>query len=363
MPSHPETPESLAKKRARDRRAQQNLRDKRIAHVEALERRIIALDGELQSMRQICTGLRRENEVLRGRQEHVHRIVSSWTRHTSPQRDSGNSTINPVLESVEASSPFNTIRPEQGVEDDRDTTSTHSVRRRFSTASSVAPTVHALRPSSSPSREPTQPQWSLIPVHIDSSPFVTDLFDLAFGNPELVRACPETPQPVDFLYGSKNNYLANIIHEATRRWPCRDPERLAAGWLAYHQIKWMLEPSEERFSRLHDFQRPVPEQLRYPHAFFADFIIWPRLRANLIKNQHTYDRQDMVGMLTCCLKVRWPWNKPFLQPTDEGQLVIQPDFYNTFTKPEGWGLTREFLNRYPALIDGLDTTSIHYEVC
>ncbi|KAI0836313.1 hypothetical protein F5Y06DRAFT_106921 [Hypoxylon sp. FL0890] len=363
MPRPQEMPESLVKKRARDRRAQQNLRDKRAAHIQALEHRIIALDSELQSLRQICSGLRRENEVLRGRQEHVQRIVSSWTRHTPPQSDSDNAIISPILASVEVTSPFNTIRPELGAYGDRETSSTHSAGRRISTGSSAASAGQVLGPVSRPSRELTLPQWNLIPVHIDDSSFMTETFDLAFSNPDLVRASPETPQPVDFLYGSKSNFLANIIHDATRCWPCRDPERLASGWLAYHQIKWMLEPSEERFSRLHDFQKPVSEQLCYPHAFFTDFIMWPTLRANLIKKQHTYDPEAMVGMLTCCLKVRWPWNKPFLMPTDDGQLVIHPEFYEAFTKTEGWGLTKEFLKQFPDLMTGLDTTTIHYEVC
>ncbi|OTA90116.1 hypothetical protein M434DRAFT_78384 [Hypoxylon sp. CO27-5] len=331
MSSHQETPESLIRKRARDRRAQQNRRDKRAAYVEALEQRIIALDSEVQSLRQICSGLRRENDVFRERQEHVQRIVASWTRHIPLQCDSDNSlTISPIPESVETSSPSNVICPGIEASDDRDTNLAYS--------------------------------WSLIPVHIDSSPFVTDYFQLAYTRPDLVRASPEPPQPIDLLYGSKTNFLANTLHEATRRWPCRDPERLAAGWLAYHMIKWMLDPSEERFSRLQEFQKPVPEQLCYPHPFFVDFIMWPALRVNLIKNQHTYDREDMIGMLTCCLKVRWPWNKPFLLPTDDGQLVIRPDFYEIFTKTEGWGLTREFFNQYPILSDGLDTASIHYEV-
>ncbi|KAI1411112.1 hypothetical protein F5Y13DRAFT_66914 [Hypoxylon sp. FL1857] len=360
MPSHQEMPESLVKKRARDRRAQQNLRDKRVAHVEALERRIIALDGELQSLRQVCSGLRRENEILRDRQEHVRRIVASWTRHTPPQCDSDNAIASPILESVEVSSPFNTTRPGIGFDDDRDTSSTYSTGHQTSPGTSATPVS---RPCLRPLGELTPLQWNLIPVHIDSTSFMTNCFDLAFGNPDLVRASPDTPQPIDILYGSKNNFLANILHDATRRWPCRDPERLACGWLSYHMIKWMLEPSEERFSRLHGFQKPIPEQLYHPHAFFADFMIWPRLRVNLIKKQHTYDREDLVGMLTCCLKVRWPWNKPFIIPADDGQLVIRPEFYNTFTKPEGWGLTREFLNQYPDLMTGLDTVSIHYEVC
>lgn len=206
------------------------------------------------------------------------------------------------------------------------------------------------------------PPWYLTPIHFDGDLIFTDTFAQCFNRSDLVRAAPETPQPIDFLYGSRSNFLANVLHDTTRKWPCRDPERLAICWLMYPLLKWLLEPSETRYSRLRSFQTPVSEQLHHPHPYFVDFILWPQLRANLIRHEGTYDPQDVAGMLCCCLKVRWPWNKCILEPTDDGKFLVHADFFDAFNKLEGWGLTKEFMDRYPVLVEGLDRASIYYEV-
>lgn len=191
---------------------------------------------------------------------------------------------------------------------------------------------------------------------------MTNRFSTWLRRPDLARASPESPQPLELLFGSKKNFLANTIYEAIQQWPCREVERLALGWLTYHMIKWMVQPSEERFERLPAFQRPTMEQLCHPHPHYIDFLFWPKLRANIVKHPGVYDNLDVVGMTTCCLKVRWPWNAPYLEPDDDNQFVLKPEFYNTITTLDGWGLTKEFLDRFPLLVEGLDP-GVRYEIC
>jgi hypothetical protein len=207
----------------------------------------------------------------------------------------------------------------------------------------------------------TSRRWEITPVHLDSDIVVTDFFGLCIRKPDMVCRSPDLPRPIELLYGSKTNVLAHSIYSAVRQWPCRDPERLATGWLAYRFLKWISQPSESSFSLLQDFQHPVSEQLCSPHPYFIDFVMWPKLRVNLINNQHLYDTRDIVGMLTCCLKVRWPWNEPILEPADDGELILRADFRETFTNLEGWGLTKEFWDRFPLLCEDLGIESVRYD--
>lgn len=204
----------------------------------------------------------------------------------------------------------------------------------------------------------------MLPAHIPDQGglTMTNRFSTWLRRPDLARASPESPQPLELLFGSKKNFLANTIFEAIQQWPCREVERLALGWLTYHMIKWMVQPSEERFARVPEFQHPTMEQLCRPHPHYIDFLFWPVLRANLVKNQGVYDDLDVVGMTTCCIKVRWPWNAPFLEPNDDNQFVLKPEFFDTITKLGGWGLTKEFLDRFPLLVEGIDP-SVRYEIC
>ncbi|RYC56420.1 hypothetical protein CHU98_g9786 [Xylaria longipes] len=336
--------DSLSKKRARDRRAQHNLRKKRDAHIHALEQRIADLQNELYSLRQGCHGLRRENETLKNRQSLVWRLVTSWTDHEpSPQAPMTAGAVH---------SPGTDGTVLEGDSSQGETP--HSL---------VALPVLPNRTTPAVSQAPesvVRPQWNITPVHLDSDPILTEIWDARIRRAEAAQNSPEIPRPIELLYGSKTNQLANIISASTRQWRCRDPERLALGWLAYPLMKWMSEPSECRFSLLQEFQHPVSEQLCTPHPYFIDHIVWPRLRINLIKTQHIYDPRDVLGLLTCCMKVRWPWNETFLEPANNGEFILRADFRETFMKLEGWGLTKEFLDRFPLLAQDLDVTSILY---
>ncbi|KAI0457257.1 hypothetical protein F5B21DRAFT_464835 [Xylaria acuta] len=360
--------DSLSKKRARDRRAQHNLRKKRDAHIHALEQRIADLENELHSLRQGCHGLRRENETLKNRQSLVWRLVTSWTDHVpSPQAPitaSGNSLADP---------PSSTADPVYTLGSDGTTLegdSSRGTRSRSPIALPVLPVGTTPAVSQGPGpvmrlqrktmEELTSPRWNITPAHLESDIILTDICAVCMRRPEIAQSSPEVPRPVELLYGSKTNLLAHAISAATRQWRCRDPERLAAGWLAYHLMKWISQPSERRFSLLQEFQHPVSEQLCTPHPYFIDYVVWPRLRINLIKTRHIYDPRDVLGMFTCCMKVRWPWNETYLEPGDDGEFVLRAGFREAFMRLEGWGLTKEFLDRFPLLAQDLDITSILY---
>lgn len=178
---------------------------------------------------------------------------------------------------------------------------------------------------------------------------------------KLVMDSPDVPSPLALLYGSCKNPLANKLHQRMRALRSCDNERLAGGWLAYLTIKWALDPSQSRFERLPDFMRPVTEQLCYPHHSDHDYVLWPQLRANLILKQGQYDPEKVHGLFACCLKVRWPWGKNILEPKADGELGITMDFYQTFTSLNGWGVTSDFTNKYPELLEGMDINSVCYE--
>src|SRR6201986_4198935 len=133
-----------------------------------------------------------------------------------------------------------------------------------------------------------------------------------------VTESPDVPSPLELLHGSKHNQLAKAIHLLLRMRACREPERLAYGWLLYVYTKWSFEPTEARWARLPKFLHPLPEQIQYSHPSCLDSFIWPRLRVNFIKNQHRYDLERFGGFISCCMKVRWPWGANVLEADDDG---------------------------------------------
>ncbi|KAI1184252.1 hypothetical protein F5B17DRAFT_412728 [Nemania serpens] len=342
--------DSLVKKRARDRRAQHNLRKKRDAHVHALEQRIADLEHELDGLRQGYYGLHTENETLRNRQSLIRCLVTSWNDPVPVSVIASQSLL------VNANASANTTDAVQ-TQADEGRTIPPLPSSPASVARGAGPATRSQRKTI---EDLTSPRWSITPFHLDSDLIWSSLARVCISKPELVYSSPEAPQPLELLYGSKTNLLAHAVSAATHQWRCRDPERVAAGFLAYRVIKWSLQPSEHRFSLLQDFQRPVSEQLCNAHPYFIDYVVWPRLRINLIKTLHIYDPRDVMGMLSCCMKVRWPWNETFLEPGENGEYVLRASFRETFMRLDGWGMTREFLERFPLLAQDLDVGSILY---
>ncbi|PYH79452.1 hypothetical protein BO82DRAFT_385141 [Aspergillus uvarum CBS 121591] len=331
---------SAEKKRLRDRRAQQNSRSKKLQYLSRLEDRLERLEEQVAHCRQHHTddgaqersreieSLRKQNASLLARQQQLKTLLQSWDIDalTSPEAPTG---------------PAHT--PE-------------------------AADVESLRPPLPSPPPPTasanslEPLWKRIPLANDdpSAPYMNWV-----AYQEQIRASPDSPSsPLDLLYGSKTNVLADLVFRTTKRRPLRDPERLACGWLAYHLLKWMYSPSPSRFARLPTFMHPNLDQINIPHLGSIDLMIWPQIRSNLIRRWHIYEgqRDDLFGFLACCIKVRWPWGESILERDDQDQLRIRRSFYETFMTIEGWGLTPDVIRSYPSILTGVDLQSIVYEV-
>ncbi|XXH01732.1 hypothetical protein Hte_008093 [Hypoxylon texense] len=322
--------ESLLKKRARDRRAQQNLRDKRVAHIKTLEHRITTLDIELQGLRQTCYALRQENDILRSRQEHIQHLVFSWAHENPLECGSTAADVRPTSDSIERVSSHTGICSDHETNDYRSTNPTqspaHQIRSGVNTTQGAA-------------SSPTSRRFDLI---------FTDTFAQCLNRSDLVHLAPETPQPVDFSLRLQEQLPRQraLLHAATRPWLCRDPDRLAFCWLTYplgqvaacgRARRALLAPP-----RLPD--PPVPEQLRRPAP-------------------GAYERREVAfdaGLLPP--GPAGPFGELVLEPADDGRLRVRTDFYDAFTQLGGWGLTKEFLDKYPALVEGLGAASVCCEV-
>lgn len=208
------------------------------------------------------------------------------------------------------------------------------------------------------------PDWSRIPPHDDDYDHPETVVGCGwFQYPELIRPCPDTPHsPLDILYGSKLNPLADMIHDVGERRPFREPERLAAGWIAYLITRWVCAPSPTTYGALPGFLRPVREQLDTPHPVALDMVPWPKVRVALIRDWARYrdNYSDFFGLLACCIRIRWPWGESVLERAADNTLVMRDDFYETFTSDSGWTITREFVDQYPKLFAGVDVDSILY---
>ncbi|KAL2821667.1 hypothetical protein BJX63DRAFT_223825 [Aspergillus granulosus] len=358
---------SVERKRARDRRAQRNLRHRkndRIAKLEselsACREQMLSYQAHIRGLENMCTHLREQN--LRLLERHPPKKLDGCS---SQRADFQDTTLH--LQPSHSMNLAHDIRYHfsGAVTYSISTRQAAKATRSFdSNGQSSADEAGRAFPSTTQSLPQdttvllwrhTPPQgcfvWDTLPTH-----------SLWGEDKGVALESPELPSPLELLYGSSTNRLADVIHNNTRVWRSREPERLACGWVVYLLAKWMAAPSKPRFERLPEFLRPEPEQLRHPHPVCIDGIAIPQLRINLISKAHLYDLDLVLGMLSCCLKVRWPWGKNFLTRSGDAELCILPEFYNTFMSLEGWGLTEEFIKKYPELLEGLNSEDVCYKV-
>lgn len=273
--------------------------------------------------------------------EAVYRTMVDDGRTTAADRtpmSSEHSVISPARESTmsaQLSSPPATL--------DRDTDIPNANRDHLDLTSHVPDLV---------------PAWMLVPMNDSVDSAVNQATCPWLANPELIVSSPDIPDPLALLHGSRRNKLADSIHSTLKKYNTREPELLAIGWLIYVFIKWRMRPTLEAYDRIPKFMRPVWGQLHIIHPWYLDLLAWPKLRVELFKYWDRYDFTALVGLLACCLKVRWKWGEDVLERNDNDELVIKQNFFDVFLSEGGWGLTEDFVKEFPELVKGLEFPAI-----
>jgi Domain of unknown function (DUF3425) len=382
---------SSEKKRLRDRKAQATLREKRQNRIQELEDRVAfcknnhgseasAQSAYVQELLATVERLRVENNRLRERQERLRKMVVSWDaieeNDSEPNRDTQRetcSTTSPTTsETVVVTNDMNTTTTLTPI-------STEMPFRRapspspFPTIASALtledrPVAHAVvnLPSLAMGLPAGAPAWCRVPLNkLDKNNSL--IFPLRsaqqwFDHPELIAVSPVQPSPLDLLYGTERNFLANKINKSVRRRAMRDAECLALGHLVYNYSKWRASPTPATFARLASFQHPTQIQIDEDHMAGLDMVIWPQLRINVILKWKNYDPVELIDYLGCCVKVRWPWGKDMLERDADDKLQLRSEFQKVFMSVDGWGLTAEFIDRYPELLEGMDVEALRFEI-
>ncbi|KAJ5573517.1 uncharacterized protein N7459_007944 [Penicillium hispanicum] len=354
------------RKRLRDRRAQQTLRDKKLRQITTLQEQLAHCEQHhnehgVQQLLQTIQGLRQQNESLLARQRSLKSLVDSWEGSLEATCTAAAPLWNPWMFQRTSHSDVDPSQIPPSLDGSRTPGSMDYPQESDVLSSTTLTPPSHLQLSSMGSSAEAKPAWNHLPHYTDNFSDTASLSCPWLLYPEQIIPCPDTPSsPLDILYGTKTNPLANGIHTALQRRPIRDPERLGFGWLAYHFARWILSPSPRTYEKLPAFLQPVQDQLRTRHPLVLDFIPWPKMRVNLIQRWHIYepDRDGLFGMFWCCIKIRWPWGEKILERNEDNELAIKPAFYEIFMREEGWGLTPEFISRYPDLVAGMDIGSL-----
>ncbi|KAF7594632.1 hypothetical protein BBP40_008722 [Aspergillus hancockii] len=398
MPSvrHNASTTSNERKRLRDRRAQQNLREKRENRMKALEQQVAYCESHHDH--ETVHSLLRENEILLAQQEQLLWLLNGWG-------EGNNNTVGVPQASFPTPTtceplPTSTIAPDitgdqMVLVDTRPVTianmavpdinnvpqiwpsSTTNMTLPIATTcphlsgfQSPIPTITDLPETmtllTSTKTLPTtgSTTWNLVPLNANRYPFAPSLPQPTFGwfaHLDAVVTCPPVPSPLALLYGSRRNYLADQVHRLVRVLHLQDRECVAIGWLVYVFCKWMFDPNPVTFSQLPHIIRPVATEIERGQHMGVPFLLWPQLKVKLAQNWSKYNFAEIMECMARSSKVRWSPSKDYLERDCHDNIQVMREFYETFTNPYGWGLTSKFITKYPELMEGLDVEAVRWD--
>ncbi|KAF9887789.1 hypothetical protein FE257_009595 [Aspergillus nanangensis] len=351
----------IEKKRLRDRRAQQSLRDKKLRHTKRLEQQVAHCeqyhdDHKTQLLLQEIQKLQGQNTTLRRRQERLKCLVRSWDEDWDETPDCQETLVQQQQEQQQSLMPYN--QPNNTI---------HDIARSSDAAASTTLLVPTAIPPSVSSfiddliAEPCL-QWSILPLNDDDFSGPRGVSCPWFAHPEQIALCVDTPSPLDLLYGTKTNLLADMIHKELSNLPLQEPERLAVGWKIYHLTKWLISPNPTTYARIPEFLRPVWGQLQILHPMCLDLVTWPKVRLNLIQQWQFYKdhKDDLFQTLASCIRVKWPRGESILERNEQNELCIRAEFLDTLMSENGWALTPEVFAIYPDVVAGMNIPSLAY---
>ncbi|KAJ5429348.1 Protein of unknown function DUF3425 [Penicillium cf. griseofulvum] len=225
---------SNEKKRLRDRRSQQTLREKKLRHVAKLEEQVAHCeqhhsDEGVQHLLQVINGLRKQNEALITRQRSLKSLVNSWETELDEPAATYDSPhdLSSLFEEISnreaqfsLQTNFNEPMPQYGIS---------SLLNTPMSTSSTPPQIQSqfMEPLSAE----TTPPWKQIPPHTDNFSTRTNI-SCPWFIPELILPCPDVPDsPLDLLYGTETNPPSRHDPQGPATSP--SPRSGAAGyWLA-----------------------------------------------------------------------------------------------------------------------------------
>ncbi|KAK0388945.1 hypothetical protein NLU13_2522 [Sarocladium strictum] len=321
----------LERKRARDRRSQQAMRDRNKWTIHTLSEQVATLDAALHERMRDLGALEAQVRFLEGENAQLR-------------------TQNAALQL--------SLLGRNGEEDGQ-----------MSGASpGVASTVSSL----------STPLWELYPRNIAPTCLADTILQgfIDARRAEGVQNMPRTGQDnprfplrpnlrslLDKQHRSEDeisNVVADIL--GTYREIEGRPKQVAVFYIMATLLKWMVLLDKQSWDLIPLWLRPVPSQLSIPHAAWIDRIPWPRAREYLISHpQITLD--DFAAPYSSGFKLNWPYDPDSVlltAPTsddDVAETTINPVYEEHMRQIRHWTVGDAFRLRFPELARLIDLDS------
>ncbi|KAF2720357.1 hypothetical protein K431DRAFT_226667 [Polychaeton citri CBS 116435] len=169
--------------------------------------------------------------------------------------------------------------------------------------------------------------------------------------------------------------LSSLLIGILERFPdlSQTPERVAAIYIMFLILRWLVCPCEHCYYRLPEWIRPSSEQLEVEHGAWIDHLPWPTMRRSLTLAATpgtAVDFHDFFVPYTTTLSLNWPYGPDSVfayhsntPPSTDNLQTVSPAFEAHLRDLHNWSLGPRFVSAHPDLCDGvrIEQTRMGYE--
>ncbi|ROT38015.1 hypothetical protein SODALDRAFT_360336 [Sodiomyces alkalinus F11] len=156
--------------------------------------------------------------------------------------------------------------------------------------------------------------------------------------------------------------ISNVVADIVRSYPEIEtlPKQVAVFWNMALLLKWMVLLDRDSWEQMPPWLRPIPSQRAIPHAAWIDRIPWPKAREYLIMHPEiTLD--DWAAPYSSSFNVSWPYDPSHVvitipNPTDSSvaEFSINPVYEEHLRQMRNWTVGDVFRKRFPELATLID---------
>ncbi|KAK2775859.1 trichothecene efflux pump [Colletotrichum kahawae] len=164
--------------------------------------------------------------------------------------------------------------------------------------------------------------------------------------------------------------ISNVVADVVRTYPEIEtlPKQVAVFQNMALLLKWMVLLDKQSWDLMPSWLRPVPAQLTTAHAAWIDRIPWPRVREYLIANPDiTLD--DWAATYSSSFDVSWTYEPSLVLITvatdgpGMSEITINPVYEEHLRQLKNWTVGTLFRQRFPVIADLIDRDTLETGVC
>ncbi|OIW28610.1 hypothetical protein CONLIGDRAFT_654811 [Coniochaeta ligniaria NRRL 30616] len=140
------------------------------------------------------------------------------------------------------------------------------------------------------------------------------------------------------------------------------PKQVAVFYIMSTLLKWMVLQDQQSWDLMPVWLRPTPSQIVTPHAAWIDRIPWPRVREYLVAHPGiTLD--DFAATYSSSFCVSWPYDPSHIlirTPTaaDTEDITINPVYEEHIRQLKYWTVAKTFRARFPEISELMDQDAL-----